>query len=68
MAYVTYEYNKERIKQWRANNKEAFRELNRKHYKTYQLKKKQIASYKKLYWIVLGELKTRFINHLEKPI
>ena len=68
MAYVTYDYNKERIKQWRADNKEAFRELNRKHCKTFQLKKKQLASSKKLYSIVLSELKNRFTNHLGKTI
>lgn len=68
MTYVTYAYNKERITKWRADNKQAFRELNRKHSKTYQLKKKQIASYKKIYSIVVGELKNRFTNDLGKPI
>jgi hypothetical protein len=64
MGHVTYEYNKERIKQWRTDNQDAFRELNRKHAKTFYTKKKQIISSKKSYSICLGELKNRFTNHL----
>jgi len=60
MGYVTYEYNKERIKKWRADNKEAFKELNRKHARAFLFRKKQVVLWKKTFTNVLEELKTKF--------
>lgn len=35
MPNVTYEYNKDRIKQWRLNNPDEYRALARRHSKAY---------------------------------
>jgi hypothetical protein len=35
MTYVTYEYNKDRIKQWRLDNPDEYLALARRHSKAY---------------------------------
>ena len=39
MTYVSYEYNKDRIKQWRLENPDEYKTLARKHFQAYYQRK-----------------------------